>query len=138
MILTQIGYVRINLFGEYYERILQAQKNNDLDRAIKLMDTYAETVAVPFISIRKESAFLKRLNGVFLTKRAFEPAEYINEWKIGYEEWFKQSVSSLRMDGKTRMEEFDRLKKTFIMLYTISFSVDDFPPLRNQLSDHQV
>lgn len=138
VILTQIGYLRINLFAEFYERIQQAQKNGDLDKAVQLMRTYAETFAVPFISTRKESAFLKRLRGAFSAKRRLEPGEYINEWKTGYEAWFKQNGSAPpRMDDKVRMEEYDRLKKTFIMLYTISFSVDDFPPLRNRRSDHQ-
>jgi hypothetical protein len=136
LLLTQIGYLRINLFGEYYEQIQHAQKNNELDKAVKLMNTYAE-IAIPFISTRKQPALIKRLKEL-LSKRKFpEPRELIQKWKTGYEAWFKQNGSiHPQMDDKKRMEEFDQLKNAFFTLYTFSFSFNNFPPLRDRRSDH--
>lgn len=137
LLLTQIGYLRINLFAEYYEQIQQAQRNNELDNAVKLMNRYAETIAIPFILIKKQLALVKRLKEVFKIKSSSEPTEHIQEWKTGYEAWFNQNASiHPQMDNKKRLEEFDKLKKNFIMLYTISFSVENFPPLRYRRSDH--
>jgi hypothetical protein len=137
ILLTQIGYLRINIFGEFYEQIQLAQKNNDLDKAVKLMNSCGEIVAVPFISTRKQSPWTKRLKEALSGKKTPEPATYVQEWKAGYEAWFKQNESGrLQADDKKRMGEFDQLKTAFITLYTYSFSVEDFPPLRNRRSDH--
>ncbi len=136
LLLTQIGYLRINLFGEYYEQIQHAQKNNELNKAVKLMNTYAE-IATPFISTRKQPALIKRIKELLSRRRFPEPVELIQKWKTGYEAWFKQNeFNHSQMDDKKRMEEFDQLKNAFFTLYTYSFSVDNFPPLRDNPSDH--
>jgi hypothetical protein len=44
LLLSRIGYARTNLFTEYFERIDQARKNNDLDNGVKLMNEYTETM----------------------------------------------------------------------------------------------
>lgn len=126
MLLTQIGYARINLFTEYYERIQQARTNNELDKGAKLMNEYAETIVIPFISIKKQSAILKRIKELFLRIKYRDPMEQIQEWKTAYHTWLEHNKS---------IEEFDQLKKSLIALYTISFSVEDFPPLRNTPSE---
>jgi hypothetical protein len=136
-LLTQIGYLRINMFGEFFEQIQLAQKNNTLDKAVKLMNNCGGIVAVPFISTRKKAPWTKRLKEAISGKKTPEPAKYVQEWKAGYEAWFKQNESGhLQADDKKRMGEFEQLKTAFITLYTYSFSVEDFPPLRNRRSDH--
>jgi len=126
MLLTQIGYARINLFTEYYERIQQARINNELDKGVQLMNEYAETIVIPFISIKNQSATLKRIKELLLRRKQLDPMEQIQEWKTTYNAWFEHDKS---------LEEFDQLKKSLIALYTISFSVEDFPPLRNKPSE---
>jgi hypothetical protein len=136
LLLTQIGYSRINLFGEYYEQIQHAQKNNDLDKAVKLMNTYAE-IAIPFLSTKKQPALIKRLKELLSIRGPPESIELIQKWKTGYKAWFKQNEPiHPQMDDKKRLEEFDQLKNAFFTLYTYSFSVDNFPPLRDRPSDH--
>ena len=58
LLLTQIGYLRINLFQEHYERIQEAQESQDFDKAIHLMNQYIQTIA-----LRSRS---RRINPVFL------------------------------------------------------------------------
>jgi hypothetical protein len=137
LLLTQIGYLRINLFGEYYEQIQSAQKNNELDKAVKLMNKYAETIAIPFITTKNQQSFIKRLKKLLFKKRSPEPVELIQNWKNDYGMWFKhKELAHLPTDDKKRREEFDQLKYVFLMLYTYSFSVDNFPPLRWRRSDN--
>ena len=137
MLLTQIGYLRINLFAEYYERIQSAQRNNDLDKAVELMNECVEIIAIPFISTKKQSAFIKRLK-VLLSIRQFpEPVEHVQKWKAGYKAWFKKDgTARLQTGDEKRMENFNQMKMAFITLYTFSFSIDNFPALRNRRSDH--
>ncbi len=137
LLLTQIGYLRINLFSEYYERIQYAQKNNELDNAVKLMNECAEIIAIPFVSTKKQSAWLRRVKELLPVANAPEPIEHVEKWKTGYEAWFKHDEKiPQRTDDKKRIEEFNQLKMAFITVYTFSFSVDNFPALRNRRSDH--
>lgn len=138
LLLTQIGYLRINLFSEYYERIQCAQRNNELDKAIKLMDECIEIIAIPFVPTKKQSAWVKRVAALFSIGNVTEPIEHVEKWEAGYEAWFKQDEQNPNhTDDKKRMEEFNQLKMDFITVYTFSFSVDNFPALRNRRSDHQ-
>ena len=137
LVLTQIGYLRINLFSEYYERIQYAERNNELDKAVKLMNECAEIIAVPFVSTKKQSAWLKRVKELLPVGNAPEPMEHVEKWKTGYEAWFKHDKKIPKItDDKKRIEEFNQLKMAFITVYTFSFSVDNFPALRNRRSDH--
>lgn len=126
MLLTQIGYARINLFTEYYELIQQARANNELDKGAQFMNEYAETIVIPFISTKKQSTTLNRIKEAISRKKRRDPMEQIQEWKTTYRAWLNHSKS---------VEDFDQLKKSLIALYTISFSVEDFPPLRNKPSE---
>lgn len=137
LLLTQIGYLRINLFSEYYERIQCAQRNNELDKAVKLMDECAEIISIPFVSTKKQSAWFKRVKALLPIDNAPEPIEHVKKWKTGYEAWVKHDQKPpQRTDNKKRLEEFNQLKMAFITVYTFSFSVENFPALRNRRSDH--
>ena len=137
LLLTRIGYLRINIFGEDYEQINRAQERKELDKAVELMNKCAETVALPFLSTKKQPGLSERLKKLISTKKQPEPAELIRKWKTSYETWFKQNESNRpQADDKKRMEEFNQLKMAFFTLYTYSFSVENFPPLRNRRSDH--
>ena len=134
LLLTQIGYLRINIFTEYFERVNRLREKNQLDKAVELMNRHAEIARI-FIPTKKQPAFTKRLKELLLIRR-IEPIEYLQKWRTAYEAWYKQASSQQLIDEKKRMEEFDKLKMAFLELYTFSFSVDNFPPLRNRRSDH--
>jgi hypothetical protein len=137
LLLTQIGYLRINLFSEYYERIQCAQKNNELDKAVNLMNECIEIIAIPFVPTKKQSPWVKRAAALFSTGKVTEPIEHVENWKASYSAWFKQNEqNSNQTDDKKQTEEFNQLKMSFITVYTFSFSVDNFPALRNRRSDH--
>lgn len=137
LLITQIGYLRINIFGEYYEQINRAQERKELDKGVELMNKCAEVVALPFLSTKKQLGLIERLKKLIPTKKQPEPAELIRKWKTAYGTWVIQNESTRpQIDNKKRMEEFDQLKMAFFTLYTYSFSVENFPPLRNRRSDH--
>ena len=134
LLLTQIGYLRINIFTEYLERVNLLREKNQLNEAVELMNRHAETASI-FISAKKQPTVVKRLKEL-LSLRSIEPIEYLEKWRTAYEAWFKQEPGQKLVGEEKRMEEFDQLKMAFIELYTFSFSVDNFPPLRNRRSDH--
>ena len=136
LLLTQIGYLRINIFTEYFERVNQLREKNQLNEAVELMDRHAG-IASFFIKTKKQPAIIKRLKDL-LSIRSIEPIEYLQKWRIAYEGWNQQKSSQPPLDEKKRMAEFDQLKMAFLELYTFSFSVDNFPPLRYRRSDHQL
>ncbi|MEJ5328311.1 MAG: hypothetical protein WHU54_08730 [Candidatus Bathyarchaeia archaeon] len=133
-LLTQIGYLRINLFTEYYERAKLLKEQNRLDEAVELMNQYAEIARI-FIPKKKQSVLLKRLKKLFMIC-SIEPMEYLRKWEAAYEAWSKQKASQQPIEAKKRMDEFDQLRMVFLELYTFSFAVENFPPLRYRRSDH--
>jgi hypothetical protein len=80
LLLTQIGYLRINLFQEYYERRQAAQENKDLDKAIQLMNQYLQTKAMPFIQQRLHPSILTRIRNRFSTSSLPDTSEDLEEW----------------------------------------------------------
>ncbi|MEM4143339.1 MAG: hypothetical protein QW445_04270 [Candidatus Bathyarchaeia archaeon] len=133
-LLTQIGYLRINLFTEYYERAKLLKEQNQLDEAVALMNQYAEIARI-FIPTKKQPSLLKRLKKLFAARR-IEPVEYLKKWETAYETWTKQKISQQTLDAKKQMEDFERMRMAFLELYTFSFAVENFPPLRYRRSDH--
>jgi hypothetical protein len=134
VILTQIGYLRINIFTEYFERVNQLREKNELNAAVELMNQHAEIASI-FISKKKQPALIKRLKGLVSIKN-IDTIEYLQKWRTVYEKWRKQQSIQRTIDEKKRLKEFDQLKMSFLELYTFSFSVDNFPPLRYRRSDH--
>ncbi len=130
-LLIQIGRLRINLFSEYYEQIKLAQSKNDLDKALELMNAYAE-IAIPFIPIKKPYGVTRQIREWYYEKRIVYPEEFIKQWHTKYESWLQQP----RMDEKERKERFEELRVTFYSLYTYSFSEENYPPLTRRRTDH--
>jgi len=126
LLLTQIGYVRINLFSEYYERLQHAERNKEFEDAVKLMNNYIETIAVPFILAKRQSKFRKQLNAWFSDDENPDPLKYLREWRTSYETWLKHTGT---MSDQQREEEFAKLKTSFFTVYTLSFSAGNFPPV---------
>lgn len=136
-LLTQIGYLRINLFSEYYERIQSAQREEELGGAVRLMNECVKVIAIPFISTKKQSAWLTRAKKLLSIGKFPEPIEHVKKWKESYDAWFRQDRQNRsQVADKERTEEFNQLKMAFITVYTYSFSVENFPALRNRRSDH--
>jgi hypothetical protein len=133
LLLTQIGHLRINIFTEYYEQVNILREKNQLDKAVELMNSYAEIASI-FISTKKQPASIKRLKEL-LSLRSTEPIEYLQKWRTAYDSWFEQKPNQQSINEKKRMEKFDQLKMAFLELYTFSFAADNFPPLRNRRSD---
>jgi len=134
LLLTQIGYLRITIFTEYFERVNLLREQNQLNKAAELMNKHAEIASI-FIPTKKQPALIKRLKAMF-SMRSTEPIEYLQKWRTAYGAWQKQESSPEPVDEKKRKEELDQLKMAFLELYTFSFSADNFPPLRNRRSDH--
>jgi UTP:GlnB (protein PII) uridylyltransferase len=127
LVLTQIGYLRINLFQEYYERIQAAQANQDLDKAVQLMNQYTQ-IAIPFIQERIHPSILTRIANIFSTSTLPNAAQTLREWQTHHETWKKQKKIKTENNRKAT-EEFDHIKNLFITLYTLSFSPRNFPPV---------
>ena len=127
LLLTQIGYLRINLFQEYYERLQIAEESKDFDKAVDLMEEYLQTIAMPFIQERLNPSILSRITNLFSTSTLPDAAQTFKEWKSTYESWNKQKENRTAVQ-KTN-DEFQRMKHIFFTLYTLSFSVDNFPPV---------
>jgi hypothetical protein len=128
LVLTQTGYLRINLFQEYYERIQAAQANQDLNKAVQLMNQYISTIALPFIQERIHPSILTRIANIFSTSTLPDAQQTLKEWQTYYETWNKQKKVKTNNNHKAT-QEFDRIKTLFITLYTLSFSPSNFPPV---------
>ena len=133
LLLTQIGYLRIDIFTEYFERVNLLREREQLDQAVELMNQHAEIASI-FISRKSQSRLVKRLKEL-LSIRNLEPIYYLEQWRTLYATWFKHNNSD-QIDEKKRIENFEKLKMAFLEVYTFSFSVENFPPLSNRRSDH--
>ena len=127
LVLTQIGYLRINLFQEYYERIQAAQANQDLDKAVQLMNQYIQTIAMPFIQERLHPSILTRIANIFSTSTLPNAAQTLKEWQTHHEAWNRQKKANI--DNNRKAIEFNHMLNLFITLYTLSFSPSNFPPV---------
>jgi hypothetical protein len=128
LFLTQIGYLRINLFQEYYERIQVAQERQELDTAVQLMNQYLLSVAMPYIQQRLHPGILTRIAKIFSTSTLPDASETLREWQTRYEAW-KRNQKTQPPDNPKTTGDFDQTKKIFITLYTLSFSPSNFPPV---------
>jgi YesN/AraC family two-component response regulator len=125
LLLTQIGYIRINLFQEYYERIQITEESKDFDKAVDLMKEYLQKIAMPFIQERLNPSIFSRITNLFSTSTLPDAAQTLKEWENTYESWNKQKETG-RMEEKKNCG-FQRIKHIFFTLYTLSFSVGNFP-----------
>jgi hypothetical protein len=128
LLLTQIGYLRINLFQEHYERIQEAQESQDFDKAVHLMNQYIQTIALPYIQERLHPSLLTRLSNLFSTSTLPDAAQTLQEWQTLYKTWKRKEKPEPNAKAKTK-EDFDHMKNRFITLYTLSFSTRNFPPV---------
>jgi len=124
---TQIGYLRINLFQEYYERIQAAQEKQQLNHAVQLMNEYIETIAMPYIQQRLNQNIFAKISSLFSTSTLPDTKQTLNEWQTLYNTWNKNQKTQTPNNQTTKT--FDQAKRTFITLYTLSFSPDNFPPV---------
>jgi hypothetical protein len=123
LLLTQIGYLLINLFSEYYERLQNAEGNKEFEKAVELMNNYIENIAVTFIPKKRQSKFRKRMNAWVSDDTHPDPAKYLREWATHYEAWTKHTEA---MFHQQRGEEFAQLKTTSFTVYVLSFSASNF------------
>jgi hypothetical protein len=128
LMLTQIGYLRINLFQEHYERIQASMESQEPDKAVLLMNQYIQTIALPFIQQRLNPSVLTRIANHFSGSTLPDAAETLREWQTSYDDWSKQPETKA-VDNVRTTQRVEQMKKTFITLYTLSFSPSNFPPV---------
>lgn len=131
ILLTQIGYLRVNIFTEYLERVNLLQEKKQLNQAADLMNKYAEIASI-FILTKEQPTIAMQLRRLFSKQRS-DPIEYLQKWQTHYESWSKQNKETI---DEKRMADFQQLKRAYIELYTFSFSIENFPPLRYRRLDH--
>lgn len=124
LLLSQIGYLRINIFYECYARLQAAEKNSDFDKALPLMNEYIEEIALPFLLPRMKQSWLSRLSG-----KLSETTVFLQKWRLGYKSWSEKEPTLNEMAEKERVNEFNDLKQTFITLFSLSFTYENFPPV---------
>jgi hypothetical protein len=128
LFLSEILKLRVNLYGAYLEQIQVHRESSDMDKAVNLMNDYAETVAIPFMSPAKQLSLTDRLMNLFSQNRTPQPSDCTKKWRTEYKLWFGQLGSTYsKIDKNKRIDEFNQLKTTFDMLYTYSFSRDNNP-----------
>jgi hypothetical protein len=124
-LLTQIGYLRINIFYDCYARILSAEKTMEFDKVLQLMNDYVEQIALPFLLPKLKQSLLSRLSG-----KSSEAALNLQKWRLSYKHWLEhKNLLEQQSTVKKEMEEFNELKQIFITLYSLSFSCANFPPV---------
>jgi hypothetical protein len=124
-LLSQIGYLRINIFYECYARIQASEKISEFDSVLQLMNEYIEQIALPFLLPKLKQSWLSRLSG-----KPSEAALSLQSWRSGYKYWLERENSLTQKPMiKKKAEDFTELKQTFITLYSLSFSCVNFPPV---------
>jgi hypothetical protein len=100
------------------------------------MNIYAETIAIPRIPQDTKPSLRQRLTSSLSSKATPELDQFVQQWKTSYAAWIAQSGKTDPQPNETdRVEQFNKLKETFITVYTYSFSPENFPPLTNQRTD---
>lgn len=132
LLLTQVGYLRINIFHEYYERIQKAQETGQISKALELMNDYIETVALPFLQPRLHQSLLEHLKRVFSSDRNPDAAKLLQDWNVHFKDWVSTDGDT-KSEDSGRLKDYAEMKTEFITLYTLSFSFDNFPPVATEL-----
>jgi len=127
ILLTQIGFLRINIFNECYKKIQPAETNKELDEAVKIMNDYIETVAMQFIQERLHPSLTDRIINLFSKSKIPDAAKTLDEWKSSLSTWSEDK--SMPLDQEKKIKEYNKIKEIFITLDMLSFSFDNFPPL---------
>lgn len=130
VLLSQIGFLRINLFMEYDERIEILEKSNQLDEAINVMNECAQKISIPFIPRKKRLSLLISFLDLVSSKKVHKPFEYVQKWNAEYKNWCKNKHNKKNsfIMNQERRNKFKQLKEIFYMLYCLSFSDANFPP----------
>lgn len=127
ILLTQIGFLRINIFNECYKEIQLAETKNEFDKAVKIMNDYIEPVAMRFIQERLHPSLTDRIIELFSKSKLPDTGKTLGEWKRSLFTWSEDA--SMRFDQQKKTKEYARIKEIFITLDMLSFSFDNFPPL---------
>jgi hypothetical protein len=130
ILLTQIGFLRINIFNDCYQKIQFAETKKDFDEAVEIMNDYIETVAVRFMKDRLHPSLTDRIIKAFSKSKIPDAAKTIEEWKNSLSTWVENK--SALLDQEKRIEEFTKMKNLFITLDMLSFSLENFPPLATE------
>jgi hypothetical protein len=127
ILLTQIGFLRINIFNECYKKIQLAETNEELEEAVKIMNDYIETVAMQFIHERLHQSLTDQIINLFSRPKIPDVAKTLEEWKSFLSTWLEDK--STNFDQAKKIKEYNKIKEIFITLDMLSFSFDNFPPL---------
>jgi vacuolar-type H+-ATPase subunit D/Vma8 len=129
VLLTQIGFLRINIFNECYKRIQLAETNQKFDEAIKIMNDYVDTVAMQFIQERLHPSLTNRIINSLSKSKIPDATKTLDEWKRLIATWSEDKFTPIDKDKDKKDREYPKMKELFITLDMLSFSFDNFPPL---------
>jgi len=91
------------------------------------MSEYLGTIAMPYIEQRLKPHVFAKISRLFQSSTLPDTAQTLREWQTLYEAWNKNQKTQTPNNLTT--EAFNQLKRTFITLYTLSFSPENFPPV---------
>lgn len=95
ILLTQIGFLRINIFNEYYNEVQLAETKNELDDAVKTMNSHIEQVAMRFIRERLHPSLIDRIINRFSNSPIPDAAKTLGEWKSSLSTWSEDKTTLL-------------------------------------------
>jgi hypothetical protein len=127
ILLTQIGFLRIDIFNECYKRIQLAETKKEFDEAVKIMNGYIEPVAMRFLQERLHPSLIDRIINSFSNSKLPDAAKTLEEWRSSLSTWSEDKSKPL--DQEKKIEKYTKIKEIFITLDMLSFSFDNFPPL---------
>lgn len=128
LILSEMVKLRINLYDAYLDQIQLCHKGKDDAKAVKLMNDYVETVAIPFMLPLRQLSLFGRLKKWLSRDKTPTPSELIEKWRTEYKQWFHQKSSTYHdFYERERIKEVNHLQSTFNLLYAYSFSKDNNP-----------
>lgn len=130
ILLTQIGYLRINIFNECYKRAQLAEETQKFDEAIKTMNRYVEEVAIQFLQERLHPSVSNRIKKLFFSPKLADAADTLQEWKLSLSKWTNINFDDANQEQTIQL--YKKIKELFITLDMLSFSLDNFPPLATE------
>jgi hypothetical protein len=126
-VISKMILIRTSIYSEYSDRILLAEKTDDLNKAVDLMNDYISTFAVPFIDNLKPPSKIDHFSAWLSKKSVLSPYEYLEKWKTDYGNWKQINSSDPRLDIYLKSEKYRELVGKYNMLYNLSFSRDNVP-----------
>jgi hypothetical protein len=126
-VISKMVSIRAAIYSEYSNQIRLAEKKDDLNNAIDLMNDYIFTFTLPFIDNLKPPSRIDRISARLSKKSVLSPYEYLEKWKADYIKWQQIKSSEPKLETYLKSEKYREMGITYNMLYDLSFSSDNVP-----------